>query len=154
MKDIIIEVRRSPSQFDHNGYTRSKLYIDGTPFINPRTGKQIVAIEDEERAEKKFGETRIKSGKYILSVTMSERFKRPLILVNGVPEFTGIRWHSGNTEGDSSGCLIVGDTEGWKAGVPAVFGGKSSGVEKFLTNFVKEKIEKGHKVYAMYVDSR
>lgn len=152
MKDVIIEVRRSPSQFDHNGYTRSKLFIDGKPFLNPRTGRQIVGIEDEARSEKKYGETRIDAGKYRLTVTMSERFKRPLILVNDVPKFTGIRWHSGNTEADSSGCLILGDSEGWKNSIPAVFGGKASGVEDYVTLFVTEKINAGHKVYAFYVE--
>lgn len=152
MKDIIIEVRRGKSESEFNGYTRSKLFIDGGPFINPKTGRQIVAIEDEARKVKVYGETRIPAGKYRLTVTMSGHFKRMLISVNDVPGFSGIRWHSGNTEADTLGCLILGDSEGLKNGVPAVFGGKASGVEDFVTLFVSEKINLGHKVYALYID--
>lgn len=38
----------------------------------------------------------------------SPRFKRVLPYLHDVPHFLGILIHSGNTEEDSAGCIIVG----------------------------------------------
>lgn len=54
------------------------------------------------------GETAIPSGEYTLAVTFSNRFQKPMIQVMNVPDFSGIRWHGGNTVADTEGCLLVG----------------------------------------------
>lgn len=54
------------------------------------------------------GETAIPAGRYRVRVTYSERFRRKLPLVQGVPGFSGIRIHAGNTIADTEGCILVG----------------------------------------------
>jgi len=66
-------------------------------------------LEDEIRADgvKKYGVTAIKAGTYEIEVTYSPAFKRNLILIKNVPQFSGIRIHGGNTSKDSLGCILV-----------------------------------------------
>lgn len=54
------------------------------------------------------GETAIPQGRYRVTITPSERFKRPLPLVNMVEGFTGIRIHPGNSDSDTAGCILPG----------------------------------------------
>ena len=39
---------------------------------------------------------------------MSPRFKKELPLILNVPNFSGVRFHGGNTENDSEGCPLLG----------------------------------------------
>lgn len=74
--------------------------------------------EDAIREVKIEGETAIPAGKYEVQLTVSPRAKRgelwtpwpdsKLPLVLGVPGFTGIRIHSGNTSAHTEGCILVG----------------------------------------------
>jgi len=59
-------------------------------------------------SDKVPGKTAIPRGKYSLSLTYSNRFKRFLPLIEDVPFFSGIRIHAGNSDVDTEGCLLVG----------------------------------------------
>ena len=52
--------------------------------------------------------TAIPAGTYKVTMEYSARFKRVLPYLHDVPHFLGILIHSGNTEEDSAGCIIVG----------------------------------------------
>lgn len=90
-------------------YTIGRLYIDGNRFCD--------TIEDRVRKDGKKvpGLTAIPAGKYKVTLSWSPRFKKTLPLLHDVPNFSGVRIHSGNTEKDSEGCIIVGvnDKVGW-----------------------------------------
>lgn len=81
-------------------FTLGKLSIDGKFFC--------YTVEDKVREKKIPAVTAIPYGTYKVSLTMSNRFKKILPLLHDVPEFTGVRIHSGNTAADSEGCIIVG----------------------------------------------
>jgi hypothetical protein len=65
-------------------------------------------IEDAIRAEKVYGKTAIPAGIYEIRLTMSARFKRVLPELFNVPNYTGIRIHTGNTAANTEGCLLPG----------------------------------------------
>lgn len=91
----------------YNGstYTIGKLYCNGEYFCD--------TLEDVVRpkGEKVYGKTAIPEGKYKVIITMSNRFKKMLPLILDVPNFAGVRIHSGNTEVDTEGCILVGENK-------------------------------------------
>ncbi len=94
------------------GCVFGRLYVDGKPVC--------WTLEDEERemsdgkagltaSEKVYAKTAIPVGIYKVTITYSNRFKRELPLLHDVPQFAGIRIHSGNTVENTEGCILVGD---------------------------------------------
>lgn len=87
------------------GFTEGKLYVDDE--------FECFTVEDADRKLESGGvkiqnKTAIPRGTYNVTITMSNRFKRFLPLVEDVEGFEGIRIHSGNSSKDTEGCIIVG----------------------------------------------
>lgn len=81
-------------------YTIGKLYINNEYFCD--------TLEDAIREKKVYTETAIPFGKYEVTISYSPRFKKNLPLLLNVPDFEGVRIHSGNTKDDTEGCILVG----------------------------------------------
>ena len=105
---MLITVNRFKSDEDT---TISQISVDGQ-FV-------CFGLEDEYRAEKVANEARIKAGRYKIGVRREGRlhsryqgrypeFHRGMLHVLDVPEFEFILIHTGNTDEDTSGCLLVG----------------------------------------------
>lgn len=87
--------------------TEGNLYIDGKWFCH--TIEDVVRAKPGEwkKSVKVYAKTAIPYGIYRVLVTYSPKFKRMLTAILDVPDFTGIRIHSGTSENSSAGCVIV-----------------------------------------------
>lgn len=97
-------------------YTISKLFINGVFecfILEDKLRENQGSSEFGVAYQKVMGRTAIPSGKYKVDITYSQRFKRFLPLLNGVPGFKGVRIHPGNTDKDTEGCLLPGQ---WNKG--------------------------------------
>lgn len=101
-------------------------------------------LEDRVRpeGEKVYGETAIPEGMYEVKLTHSPRFKKILPEILNVPNFSGIRIHTGNSSKDTEGCILVGTWDGekedWVGNSRIAFNKLMSLLEKATNN--KEKI--------------
>ncbi len=93
-------------------FTLGEIRIGGT--------LECYTLEDEFRAVKVRGETRIPAGTYTIKLRTSggfhlnylkrfgKFFHRGMLHVTDVPGFTHILIHIGNTDEDTAGCVLVG----------------------------------------------
>lgn len=122
------------------GFTEGKLYVDGI--------FECYTIEDEDRKLESAGVkvqnlTAIPKGIYNMTISMSNRFKKFLIEVLEVNQFSGIRMHSGNSSKDTEGCIIVGSindrtNDDWIGGSKIAYEALHKKVKTALSN--KEKV--------------
>jgi len=107
---MIITVRRMLSTADA---TLSEVLVDGV--------RQCFGLEDEYRDQKIAGETRIPAGAYKIGIRAEggfhnrycERFAgfhQGMLQVLDVPGFEFIQYLQHNTDEDTAGCLLVGQS--------------------------------------------
>jgi hypothetical protein len=130
----------------------------GVFFVEDKA--QCFTLEDEFRLVKLPGETRIPAGRYRLRLralgesphfdeaygtAFARGFHRGMVEITGVPGFSDILIHTGNTTADTRGCLLVGQTansaalglagsrDAYRPLYQKLFAALSSGEEVFLT---------------------
>ena len=88
----------------------------GELYYDSLDKRECYVLEDKvrEAGVKVYGETAIPAGEYKVVVNFSNHMKKQLPQILNVPGFEGIRIHSGNTDKDTEGCLLVG--EKWTSG--------------------------------------
>lgn len=94
-----------------------RLYTGRSTIGELRIGEafQCFTLEDIVRSAgspKVPGATAIPSGRYEVILNHSQRFQQLMPLLLNVPGFQGIRIHSGNTDKDTEGCILVGRAKG------------------------------------------
>jgi hypothetical protein len=129
--------------------TLGSLYIDDKFFCYTLEDKDRGLLQSdklEETIAKKIKTvTAIPYGKYKVSVTMSNRFKRPMPLIYDVPGFEGIRLHGGNTHFSTEGCPLIASQRNINKVHPTikfinnwVFGSQEKKLTKLLTKGIHE----------------
>lgn len=136
---MIIEVFRFDSGSDD---TLGKMYIDGV--------FHCYTLEDEYREVKVKGETRIPAGTYKVGLVNSPKFGHDMLLIENVPNFSGILIHPGNTEDQTSGCLLVGKRIGSLNHKRAVLDSKMA--YKEIYPIIAGAIKEGQEVTIRYMD--
>lgn len=109
-------------KYKKDKYTIGKLYINGKFFSNTIEDKDrnlnSKMTEEQIKGLKVYGETAIPTGTYTIDMnTISPKFKdrswaKPyggkLPRLLNVKGFEGVLMHVGNTQKDSSGCVLMG----------------------------------------------
>ncbi len=96
-----------------NESTLGQLYIDGKP--------EAFTLEDQYQAEKVKGETRIPEGKYAVALNenvtpLTEKYRKKFhfftyhLEIKDVKGFKNVYIHLGNTDENTQGCVLVGDS--------------------------------------------
>jgi|TARA_A100001011_G_scaffold48766_1_gene46457 hypothetical protein len=120
-------------------------------------------LEDEARDTKVMGETRIPAGIYDLKLRteggyhnrflkkFGSSFHKGMIWVQNVPNFRWILWHTGNTDDDTAGCLLLGDSSQQNVSKGG-FIGASNDAYKRVYPVIAEAILSGQRVRVKYID--
>ena len=150
-----LEVLRISSQDD----STSGILFD---VVNGKRKFLCYTLEDEQRDVKVWGETRIPTGEYKLSLRKEGGFHsryqakygdmhKGMIHVNDVPGFEFILWHTGNTDENTAGCLLLGDSQTSNLVQKDGFVGSSVNAYKKVYPYVAAAIQQGD-VYVTYID--
>jgi len=99
----------------HETYTIGKLYVDGQYFCDTLEDKDRGLSQEMSLSEiKKIkiqDETAIPTGTYNVIINISPKFGRLLPRLLDVTGFDGVLIHRGNTDKDTSGCILVGENK-------------------------------------------
>ena len=117
-------------------YTIGRLFVDGKYFCDTLEDR----CRDLDKEEKVMNETAIPEGIYEVIVNVSAKFRRKLPLLLDVPHFSGIRIHRGNTDKDTSGCILVGENKQQGRVI------NSTGYELKLTEMIEKAMLSGEKI--------
>lgn len=151
-----LEVLRFSSQVD---------CTHGILFEVNDLGRQFLCytLEDEQRALKVKGETRIPAGTYKIELRKEGGFHgrydkkypgihRGMLHITDVPGFEYILIHTGNTDEHTAGCLIVGDSQENNLILRDGFVGKSVNAYKRIYPAIAKAIDQGEEVEIKYID--
>ena len=153
--DLLV-LRFSSQKDSTNGLLFQKTESFGLQFL-------CYTLEDEFRALKVRGETRIPAGIYDIQFRKeggfhnkySKRFSnihKGMLQVMDVPNFDYILLHCGNTDEHSSGCLLVADSQENNIIIKDGFIGKSTNAYKRIYPLIAKELELGNKVTIEYKD--
>lgn len=150
-----LEVLRISSQADS---TNGILFdvTEGRKFL-------CYTLEDEYRAEKVKGETRIPAGTYKITLRTVGGFDarytkkygemhKGMLWVRDVPGFEYILIHTGNTDEHTAGCLLVGSSQQDNAGKSDGMVGASVTAYKKIYPPIAAALEAGEEVTITYID--
>lgn len=99
-------LRYTVGKLSYVGYDENKNIIDRN-FMFCNTMEDVVRLL-RSSADKIPGETAIPAGNYEVKMSYSVKFGRILPILIGVPYFSGVRIHRGNTHEHTDGCILVG----------------------------------------------
>lgn len=102
---MILEAKRDDNDSLRHNY--GKFFVDGK-YLGETLEDPDRRLEDG--GLKINGDTAIPRGKYKVIITFSNRFQKPMPLICDVPGFDGVRIHGGNTEHDTHGCILLGNS--------------------------------------------
>jgi len=120
-------------------------------------------LEDEHRTEKIKGETRIPHGCYSISLRTFGGFHNKyvsrfsdihsgMLWVRDVPGFSDILIHCGNTDENTAGCLLLGDTQENNQVKPDGFIGHSTRAYFRVYPLIAKVLKDGGTVEITYTD--
>jgi len=120
-------------------------------------------LEDEKREEKVMGETRIPAGTYDLKLRKEGGFNkkyayrfadihRGMLHVTNVPNFKYVLIHCGNTDENTAGCLLVGDSQENNQIKKNGFIGNSTRAYMRIYPKIAEALDKKEQVTITYID--
>jgi len=151
-----LKVLRFSSQEDS---TSGLLFLDGDLGLK----FLCYTLEDEKRALKVRGETRVPAGTYKIELRTEGgfhnkyknkygRFHKGMLHVTNVPNFEYILIHTGNTDEHTAGCLLVGDSQENNNIIKDGFIGKSTNAYKRIYPDISKAVENEEDVTIEYID--
>jgi hypothetical protein len=144
---------------DNRRSTIGLLFKIGVPFPF-----RCYSLEDEFRESKVSKETRIPAQLYELVIqkietpkTLAYRQKYPWfeshIMVKDVPGFIGVYLHIGNTDEDTDGCILLGDSADNNSIGPGNIASSTAAFKRFYTEVYSE-LKNGAKVFLEIRDEK
>jgi hypothetical protein len=136
----------------------------GLLFEQTDIGKQFMCytLEDEKRALKVPGETRVPAGIYDIEFrteggfhnrySKKFAFHKGMLQVMNVPNFEYILLHIGNDDSHTAGCLLIGDSQENNMIIKDGFIGKSGNAYKRIYPKIAKALENGERVTIQYID--
>ena len=137
----------------------------GLLFLEGDLGLEFLCytLEDEPRALKVKGETRIPAGIYQIKLRTEggfhEKYKKRFSAIHkgmlhiiNVPNFKWVLIHTGNTDEHTAGCLLVGDSQENNAIIKDGFIGKSNNAYKRIYPNIAKAIKNKEEVTIEYID--
>ena len=120
-------------------------------------------LEDEQREVKVYGETAIPLGTYDIKFRnvggFNDRYKKRfaglhvgMLELQDVPNFQFILIHCGNTDENTAGCILLGDSQENNLLMKDGFIGKSTQAYKRVYKQISDELVKGNKVTIEIVD--